>query len=91
MTDLTKVKTNNPTKALEAGYAGLMDETCPRRLADSALTLVRQAGGVSPKNLRRFEVTVTGLAGDIAGLKRYITNFILAGSGLVVVKPGRCF
>lgn len=83
--DFSKVSTPNPTRTIEEHYDLLMSETCPDKLTKDVVELVEKYGGVSERNLARFKVTLRGLAGDLKRIREYITNFMLAGSGLGVV------
>ncbi len=82
--DHSQAKTNNPTKAIESAYSALMAETDPTKLAADVVALVESTGGVSPKNLERFKITIRNIGDDLRKLQGYITNFYLAGCGLSV-------
>ncbi len=87
--DHSKSEGNNSTKTLNEHYKLLMAETDPAKLAADALELVESGGGISPTNLARFKRTVNEKRNDLTGLQWYLTNYLLAGSGLSVFTPTR--
>ena len=77
----------NPTSALQAAYQQLMALPTMEELQQAALNIVKplaDAGtGISPKNWKVFQTTVMR-ARNLQDLQRYITNYILKGSGMGV-------
>lgn len=73
---------------IEDRYNELLRIEDPERLA---LELTVAAGhtvghGMSETCHRRFVSTVRRYSNDLAGLRRYLTNFVLAGNGLGVIR-----
>lgn len=82
----------NPTSTLQAHYQDLMVIQDPDELARTALKIVEPlvGTGMSEKNWIKFQRDLEGAAErGLTGLKKYLTNYILAGSNLGVGRGGR--
>lgn len=87
--DLSTVANMNPTKTIEEHYALLMAETDVVALAKDVIELVDVKGGISESNKKKFKMNVAKESTNLDRLKYYITNFLLSGCGLSVIKTGR--
>lgn len=77
----------NPTHGIEQHYTRLMDIQDPDLLQQEAMSIVQsyaESGGISERNLRKFNFTMQKLSGNLPKIQQYLTNFLLAGSGLAV-------
>lgn len=75
----------NSTSALQAAYQRLMALPTMEELQQAAIQIVQPlvGSGISPKNWKVFQMTVMR-ARNLQDLQRYITNYILKGSGMGV-------
>ncbi len=78
--------TANPAGRIKARYAELMAINDHETLQAEALALV-EGGGISPKNKDKFVVAVR-TERSLQRLQFYLTNFVLAASGHVVLRTG---
>lgn len=78
----------NPTHALQQNYERLMAIDDPAQLRDALVKIVGQlrGSGMSERNYRMFMLNLQKIGDDIDNLKRYVTNYILRGSGLGVIE-----
>jgi hypothetical protein len=79
-------KAGNPTRRIQDAYSHLMGIHELDTLKTEALKLIDE-GGVSPKNAGKFRSTVAS-QNSVLGVQKYLTNFMLAGSGLSPIKNG---
>lgn len=85
-------KPGNPTSALQAQYQQLMTIQDPDELAQTALEIVQPlvGSGMSEQNFRKFKINLQDAAQrGLVGLQGFLSNYILAGSGLSVGRGGR--
>lgn len=78
--DLSLQDDGNPTRKLQEAYASLMAEPDADALRVKVLALVKESK-ISAKNLQKFDHTVRGIS-TLEKLQFYVTNYILAGSGM---------
>lgn len=91
--DLSKQE-GNPTSALQLAYSELMAIPTAEELAVRIMEIVKESGGVSDKNVQKLIGTIGNIievnegneTKQLMELQKYITNFILAGSGLGVTR-----
>lgn len=77
----------NPTSELQANYDLLMSIDDPDELAKTAVDIVRPliGRGFSENNYKRFMFNLKNASEKgLEGIKGFLTNFILAGSGMGV-------
>ncbi len=77
--DLTRIA-GNPASRIQDRYQELMGIECVDKLRKTALEIVGQ-GGISKKNHEKFVAVVVGEE-KIGELRKYLTNFLLAGAGM---------
>ena len=82
--DLTTVEGNNPAKVLQANYTALMAEQ-DRDVLAAKVTDLLKGSQISPKNLAKATSTVRSIS-SLEKLQFYVSNYILAGSGMATVK-----
>jgi len=78
-------KDGNPTNALQNAYQQLMVLQDPDELMDAAIQIVQPlvGKGMSELNYQKFMQNIQGAARKgVAGLQGFLTNYILAGSGM---------
>lgn len=81
----------NPTHAIQQSYHQLMAIQDPQELQQAALELVKPmvGRGISDQNFRKFvqRLNVAAQRG-IQGMQKYLSDFMLAGSGMGVIGGG---
>ncbi len=82
-------KKGNPTSALQDAYSELMSIDDPALLAQRAIEIVKPLinRGVSERNYAKFARQLAGAQiKGIGEVQKFLTNYILAGSGLGVAE-----
>lgn len=85
MIDLSK-KSGNPTNGLQANYTELMGITDVEELKNKSIAIMEsyRGSGVSERNCDRF-VTELRKCETIQKAQKYVSNYILKGSGMGVI------